>query len=139
MCALPNNGDYMRILLALVILVGISNCGTESAKTEPKEEGVASIPLEATFNSIHEQILLPKCVGCHSPGQAAKRVPLNTREDLINSPRDLVIPGNPAESGLFLAVTRTDQKRMPPATVSIEPLLKKEVEVIRQWILEGAQ
>ena len=139
MCALPNNGDYMRTLLTLAILVWISKCGFNTAKTVPSEEGVASTPLEATFKSIHDQIFVPQCLDCHSPGHVGKRVPLNTREDLMNSPRDLVVPSKPTESGLYLAITRTDDKRMPPTKFSVAPLPSEQVEVIRRWILEGAQ
>ena len=93
-------------------------------------------PLNPTYDSIKKKILTPKCIACHLPGQSASRVPLQTKEDLLNSPMDLVLPGNPDESALILSITRKDEKKMPPRPSS--PLSNEEVSAIRKWILDGA-
>lgn len=90
-------------------------------------------PLVATFESIHENILVPKCIGCHSSGGRAEHIPLGTEEDLLNSPRELVIPGNPDESTLVLAIERDDEKRMPPPPRRAA-LSDEEKRLIREWI-----
>lgn len=92
-------------------------------------------PLEPTFGSIKERIFKTKCLSCHSPGHSAHRIPLETREELIDSPLELVIPGDPDESGVVISITRTDDKRMPLLLPALTP---EEISVIRQWILEGA-
>ena len=104
---------------------------------EGSEEGFSNIPLEATFASIQGNIFQSRCISCHSAGQSAWRVPLDTREEVLNSPRELVIPGNADESGLVLAITRTDDKRMPPPK-SGSALSPKAIGIIKQWINEGA-
>ncbi len=73
------------------------------------------------------------------------RIPLVTKEDLLNSPLELVIPGNVEESGLMIAITRVDQKRMPPIKdehgnpTGYSALPDLEIEAIKKWILDGAQ
>jgi uncharacterized membrane protein len=95
-------------------------------------------PLEAKFDSIKRKIFIIRCIGCHSPGQPGHDVSLNTKEDLINSPRDLVVPGDSAESGLIIALVRKDAKRMPPPSAG-DALSKEDIAVIAKWIDAGAK
>ena len=90
-------------------------------------------PLTATFESIRENVLVPKCLACHSSGGRAEHIPLGTLDDLMNSPRELVIPGNADESSIVLAIERDDDKRMPPPPRRA-PLSDEEKRVIREWI-----
>ncbi len=106
------------------------------APENPQSPVPSEEPLKPTFESIKKRIFVSKCITCHCPGQSAAQVPLETKDDLINSPRELVLPGNPGESGLIISLTRSDDKRMPPPPTS--PLSKNEVEVVHRWILEGA-
>lgn len=94
-------------------------------------------PIEPSFVSIKKRILDSKCISCHSEGGTASGVPLKTLKDLLNSPRELVIPKNPDESGLWIAVSRPDSKRMPPPSAGM-PLSSGEVGAIRKWIEIGA-
>lgn len=94
--------------------------------------------VQPTFASIHDRIFVPRCLNCHSTGGTAAKVPLNTLNDLLDSPGDLVIVGNPEESGLMIAITRTDKKRMPPPREG-EALQAEEIEAIRTWIQKGAK
>ncbi|MDD4975891.1 MAG: hypothetical protein PHY93_16155 [Bacteriovorax sp.] len=100
----------------------------------PKQEA-----LEPKFLSIKKNIFQNKCMVCHSAGKEAERVSLDSAEDLINSPLDLVLPGNPDESGLVLAVLPTARKIMPPKKSGIANLLPSEIEIIKQWIANGAK
>lgn len=92
----------------------------------------------ATFASIKENIFLPKCSSCHTEGGSASGVPLNSKEDLIESPRELVIPFDTEESGLLIAIKRpnTDFRRMPPP--GLEGLSSVEISAIEEWIKDGA-
>lgn len=94
-------------------------------------------PLEATFESIQKNVLMVRCTMCHGSGGSAQHIPLLTREDLLNSPREIVIPGNADESGLVLALEREDEKRMPPQSAG-QPLSEQEIKIIREWITNGA-
>lgn len=110
-------------------------CPKESSSgggpTNPPDE------LEATYDSINKNIFQPKCVSCHQPGEDGQRISLD-KEALLNSPLELIIPGNPDESGLVIAVERTDEKRMPLAKEGYGPLSDKEKAAIRKWIEDGA-
>jgi len=84
------------------------------------------------FSRIDQEIFQPKCIQCHGINGSAKRIPL-TKDFLLNSPLELALPGNPQESGLFIAVTRSDDRRMPPIESS-EALSPTEIDLIGQWI-----
>lgn len=111
---------------------------TLSPAPSPELAPRPSAPLQPTYASIHERILVPRCLGCHAPGERAAKVPLNSLRDLLDSPLDLVIPGTPDESTLLLSLTRNDSKRMPPPRSS-GPLPPEEIEAIRTWIDRGAK
>lgn len=106
------------------------------APEDPKKPDPPVEPLKPTFESIKRVIFLSKCIDCHSLGQPGFLVPLNTKEDLIDSVRELVLPGNPDESGLMISITRKDDKKMPPSPSS--PLTNDEIAAIHKWILDGA-
>lgn len=96
-------------------------------------------PLEPKFLSIKKNIFQNKCLVCHATGKEAERVSLDTPEDMINSPLDIVLPGNPDESGLVLSVLPDARKIMPPKKSGIANLKASEIEIIKQWIENGAK
>lgn len=106
----------------------------------PRDGGgpVDPILLEPKFSSIDQHILQTKCITCHSEGKTAERIPL-TLENLLNSPLEMVMPGDPDESGLVITLERTDEKRMPPPKDGYSRLSDKELKVIRDWITNGAK
>lgn len=104
----------------------------------PTESPQAPVVVDPTFNSIRSVIFEKKCTSCHNVGSSAEKVPLTNFNDLINSPRELVLPGDPDESGLVLVVERTDRKMMPPPSSGQLPLTGVEKRAIRKWILDGA-
>ena len=117
---------------------GLAACGPPELQFgDPKQSNTpTSKPLVATYESISENIILKKCIGCHSGGGNAARIPLTTLEEILNSPLELVIPGNPEESGLMIAVTRDDDKRMPPKRLG-PGLSEEEIKTIEEWIVKG--
>lgn len=115
----------------------------------PQDSGADEVPipqLEPTFDSIKSHILEVKCLSCHAPGKPVERVPLVTRKDLLDSPLDIVVPGNAEESGIILAITNQDpKKRMPPTKDKLgndtgySPLSEDEIRIISLWITNGAK
>ncbi|UOF01367.1 c-type cytochrome domain-containing protein [Bdellovibrio reynosensis] len=93
--------------------------------------------LEPTFESIDRLVFQKTCTDCHYAGGDGKRVLLD-KNSLLNSPLELVIPGNPDESGLIISFERTDDKRMPPEEDGYDALTPEEISVIRKWIEIGA-
>jgi len=127
--------------------LGLLNAWIEAGAPQDSGTGEAPMPqLEPTFDSIKSQILEVKCLSCHAPGKPVARVPLVTREDLLNSPLDIVVPGSAEESGIIIAVTNQDpKKRMPPAKDKLgndtgySPLSEDEIRIISLWITNGAK
>lgn len=106
-------------------------------ETQPDSEPVETTPLAAKFESIDKNIFQIRCITCHSPTGTGKRILLG-KSDLLSSPLDLVLPGNPDESGLVIAIERADDKRMPPAKGGYSELKIDEKLAIREWIKNGA-
>jgi uncharacterized membrane protein len=116
--------------------------GAPEGATEPVQP---TLPLQATFASIRTNIFETKCFMCHAVGQSAERVPLDSREALLTSPLELVIPGQSAESGLVLAIMNDrPDKVMPPILntngeeTGFSRLSTAEIQIIRDWIDRGA-
>lgn len=105
----------------------------ESSETPPPEE-----PLIATYDSIRTHVFESKCLTCHNPSGTGNKIPLD-KEFLLNSPLELVLPENPDESGLIIALERKDNKRMPPEKEGYSALKPEVVQVIRDWITNGAK
>ena len=97
--------------------------------------------LQPHFKSIKSEILDRKCVVCHSVGGSVAKIPFNTYVDILNSPREIVLPKRPDESGMviFTEAADSDPERMPPVKSGIPRITKEEASTIRQWILDGAK
>lgn len=99
---------------------------------------IRPVELKPTFTSIKENIFQRKCLICHSTGGSAERIPMETREELIESYHEIVIPGNPDDSGLMIVIEPGARKFMPPKKSQMSPVTDEEKSVIRKWIEEGA-
>jgi uncharacterized membrane protein len=94
--------------------------------------------LEPKFESLKKLVLDRKCLICHSDGGNAARLPLVTKEDYLNSQAEVVIPGNPDDSGLMIVIEERARKFMPPTSSGFNPVSDEQKAVIREWILKGA-
>lgn len=106
----------------------------QSGTVPPIEEE----PLIATFASIDKHVFQVSCKECHNPTGTGKRILLD-KESLLNSPLELIIPENPDESGLVIALERSDDKRMPPEKEGYSALNDETKAIIRKWIENGAK
>ncbi len=134
---LPLNKVQLGLLSAWISVGAPLNAGVE-------EEPLPS--LEPKFESIKSHIIEIKCTICHSPGQSVARIPLLTKEDFINSPLDIVVPGDADESGLVLSITNLDPNKLMPPPVDVFgkktgflPLSDQEIKTIKDWINSGAK
>lgn len=129
---MPKRGELTsdeRRLLGNWLLLGGP---LESPKPPPPVE-----PLIATYDSIRQHIFEPICLDCHNPTGTGKRIMLD-RQSLLDSPLVLIDVTNVDESGLLIALERTDDKRMPLAKEGYSALSPDEIKVIREWIANGA-
>lgn len=140
---------HPRLRPSLPMMAFLTAC--EGGNGYAGDDGAGSSPppplLVATFESIQANVFTPICVECHGGATA----PLGLRLDETNSygllvgissveqpsvPR--VAPGNPNTSYLIqkLEGTAAFGARMP---LGREPLAQSDIDVIRQWIIDGAQ
>lgn len=87
-------------------------------------------------------ILSNHCFVCHGPDNNLRkgRLRLDVSRDAgkVHGGLSVVVPGKPAESELLTRVLSDDpQRRMPPPKAK-KDLTPAQVELLRQWIAEGA-
>lgn len=123
----------------LILTAWIEAGGPDKPRVGPQAPEVPEERIQPTFASIKKKVLDMKCISCHGPGGEAARIPLVTKEDLINSPQEIVIPGNPDDSGLTIVVEPGARKFMPPEDSGFTPLTEEERNAIRKWIENGAE
>jgi hypothetical protein len=87
-------------------------------------------PENEWFARLQTSIFNPKCVQCHQPGHERGNIDLTSYESIMKV-RGLVIPKDPDNSILFIAVAAEE---MPPRT----PLGDEDKIAIYKWILAGA-
>ncbi|MDP7206459.1 MAG: c-type cytochrome domain-containing protein, partial [Pirellulaceae bacterium] len=100
-------------------------------------------PAEAQPVSYFKQIrpiFQAHCQGCHQPAKQGGEYVMTVFEKLITggeSGEAAIVPGKPAESSLLGQITAIDgEAEMPKGKA---PLTPGEVELIGQWISEGAR
>ncbi len=134
--------SYLNYLLILITGATISACNYISSRDieRPTEDNdVFFETATPSFDSIYERIFVRHCNICHSPEKSGHRILLD-KQSLLDSPLDLVLPGNVEdESGLIIAVKRIGKKPMPPEGPGYRPLSSKEINAIRIWIANGAK
>ena len=95
---------------------------------------------DVSYNRDVRPILNDKCLHCHGPDSATREADLRLDvEEIATADHDgyrVIWPERPEESELIRRVSSHDEdERMPPG----EPLEPAEIEVLRQWIAEGAE
>jgi hypothetical protein len=85
-----------------------------------------------------------RCFACHGPDEATRKVGLRLdTETGLRTPRGQhipVVPGNPAASEVMKRIApQNPAMRMPPSWSGQKPLTAREVDLIREWIAQGAK
>lgn len=101
---------------------------------------------EVSYNMHIRPLLADKCFACHGPDEKnnASGLRLDRAESayaiLKDSKARAIIPGKPNESEIWRRITSTDSDEvMPPSDSHLKPLTSDEKELIKKWILKGAQ
>src|SRR5437660_1708350 len=81
-------------------------------------------------------ILKDNCAGCHGAGLKMSNLDLRSRESMLAGGErgPAIEPGKAANSRLYRFAAGIEKPGMPPG----KPLSASDVEVLRQWIDEGA-
>ncbi|MGE3999788.1 MAG: DUF1553 domain-containing protein [Planctomycetaceae bacterium] len=97
----------------------------------------AEEPARVQFHFDVKPILSDRCFKCHGPDEESRQGDL--RLDRPDGVEHVMTPGDPAQSQLYQRITSNDpDERMPPPDSKLS-LTPKEVDVLRQWIEQGAQ
>src|SRR5687767_10753610 len=86
-------------------------------------------------------ILSDKCYHCHGPDEKSRKAKLrlDTKEGAFRTKDPIIVPGKARESELVSRITTTNlDDKMPPPD-SNRTLTPKEVQLLTQWINEGAK
>jgi hypothetical protein len=91
------------------------------------------------FNSQVKPIFNKKCISCHGGVKKSGGFSMMNRGEFLRANESglpAIVPGKPGESELIRRITSSDpEERMPHEA---DPLSKKEIATLRQWIKEGA-
>lgn len=102
--------------------------------------GLAGLGLHAEVDFNHEVVPLLKkhCTECHAGDKKKGSFSMNTRATLLEGSENgvMLVPGQVAKSKILELVVSSDpDTRMPPKGPGLTPA---EVEVLKNWIKEGA-
>lgn len=96
-------------------------------------------PEKVDFSTQVKPIINNHCIACHGGVKRNANFSLLFREDALDtaeSGKPAIVPGDPEHSELIRRLTIHDpEERMP---YKEEPLAKEEIEILSQWIREGA-
>ena len=115
---------FMAVLLGLLVsLTSASPC-------------LADDPVE--FNRDIRPLLADRCFQCHGPDEATREADLRLDQQAAAHER-VIVPGKLDESELWRRISsQEDYERMPPPD-SHKELSAEDRDLLRRWILQGAE
>jgi mono/diheme cytochrome c family protein/uncharacterized membrane protein len=118
---------WMSVVLSLAVVAGL----------RPGVAQAQSIPPEGEIGNEVRSVFASKCASCHGPDLEKPKGRFGYVLDLrrVAENPEMVIPGRPTESELWVLVQRDE---MPPADSPHGALAPEQKEVIRAWIAAGA-
>src|SRR3989454_10801629 len=123
-----------RWLPAAAMALCLAPSGIGQSPTNPPEKPV-------DFNRDIRPILSDNCFTCHGPEEDSRQgnLQLDGKENVFadRGGYRIISPGNSAASRLYQRIS-SKEKRMPPAS-SGRSLTAKQIELIREWIDQGAK
>jgi hypothetical protein len=128
--AMPDRLIYRTLtFLGLAFLIG-SSLGTRAAE-------------RVDFNRDVRPILSGHCFQCHGPDankrKAGLRLDIESAAKGKSDGEAVIIPGRPEESKLISRIFAHDADELMPPTETKKPLSEKQRQILRSWILEGAE
>jgi len=100
-------------------------------------------PGRVDFNRQIRPILSESCYQCHGPDPKKRKADLrlDIRDGMFRSADDttIVVPGKPDDSELLFRITAEDPDLHMPPPKSGGRLTSDQVNLIRRWIVEGAE
>ena len=126
------------LLIGAGILLG-STLSVFPASAQGEEANARAVD----FNRDIRPILSDKCFTCHGPDETTRMTKLRF-DNKAGAFEDLggyfaIVPGNPAASEVIRRITARDESHRMPPLYSGRKLTDDEIQLIRQWIKEGAK
>jgi hypothetical protein len=122
----------MRLPILILVAALLAGCGKKT-------------PEPVSYQQQIQPVLNTRCVSCHGDQNAAAKIILTSYDNLMKSrimpgKKPLVIPNDHLKSWLYILCS-TDQPhyRMPPDTLNQTLLPRQELELIANWIAQGAK
>ena len=131
--------NTIPLIGTLLVCFCLTVLGLPTAPAEHHETPQAPV----NYNLDIRPILADNCYACHGPDAKSRQanLRLDTKAGAFSEPSGypVIVPGKPEESELHIRVISNDDNyRMPPAGFN-KTLTPEEIDVITQWILEGAK
>ncbi len=83
-------------------------------------------------------LLSANCFYCHGPEDEHREAKLRL-DDPVAATAEVIVPGKPEESEIMFRLRSADPDKIMPPPDSGKSLQREEIELIRQWIGEGAE
>lgn len=132
-----NHLDLRIAYTWLAIFIGM--LPSLSVWAHPAEDGEST-----SLNRQAKALLSDRCFKCHGPDENARKAKL--RLDIADGPvrpkgkkRIVILPGNSKESSLIERIFTDDPDELMPPPSSNLTLSKKEKELLKAWINQGAK
>ena len=128
------------VLCALIGLALIMLFLFGRSQPEARAQAVSSAKQSVSFINDVAPILKDNCFACHDSKKKKGKLDMTTFENFRKggSRGDPIEAGKPEESVLIDMLSRPDSGRMPPKEAGAA-LPSAKIDVIRQWIKEGAK
>ncbi len=130
-------GSLALSFVLLAPLAGAAQPPPGAAPVVRPAQPAAPAGAKIDFNRDVRPILSNNCFQCHGPDEKTRKAKL--RLDTKDGAATAVVPGKPDASELIVRLTAShdDTSLMPPAKTG-KKLTAREIDVMKQWIKEGA-
>src|SRR5437588_5044900 len=122
--------------LFLVALAAAALAGSKTAAAAPEARSVE-------FNRDIRPILSDNCYACHGPDKNQRKADLRLDNEVAafadRGGYRIIVPGKPEQSELYRRITAGDESLRMPKPKFGKELSKRQVELIRLWIEQGAK
>jgi len=125
----PKSYFPMRVFWPLIVALALASSAGHAADAKKASK--------ITFDEHVLPILRENCLGCHNQDKSRGGLVVSNYTTLMTggSSGEVIKPGDPDSSRLYLLVSHKQQPNMPPKSAMIPA---ESVETIRKWILGGA-
>ena len=130
---LRNHPDLQLLCIArLIAVLGFLIAYSSSGTAQEIERG------KLQFNRDIRPILSEYCFSCHGPDASHREADLRLDQSDSAIARRVLVPGLPLESELFVRIGSQDDSIMMPPPSTKKRLREDQIEMLRQWIEQGA-